>query len=519
MEIDFTRLAIPPDHGAVLIEPAPQHLPALVEENRRLFAGMNGDVGGVPLAEARRTLRAALGLGDAPLIVTGHQPDFIHAGVWAKHVAVAQLADAVGGIPVNLVVDHDAPRTFSLTVPRVDPEDARRVQVRYAQWPRGAALEGIPVAGAGAVAALRAEVAGILGPLHDASQLPVFWQALADPAGCRDWVDQVVRARRAVEHDVGVRVRDFRVSAAWYGPWICPLLADAGRFAAAYNAALAACRARWRISGRQRPMPDLHLSRDAIETALWIYQPGHPRRRLFLRPDGRSLTLLADHEPVATWPAESVGAWPALAARLRQIDPWVIRPRALVLTMWARLFLADLFIHGLGGARYDHITDDLVRRYFGFTPPAMSCVSATLRLPLDAPAVEPRDWARAQHALRDLRFNPQRHLSASAVAELAGQKQALIAEDARLREKLPADHAARRAVYNRIRALNGAMLERAPGALADLETRMHALARALQRRAVLRDRAYFFALHRRADLLLLVARMTNVAKSDRPAIV
>src|SRR5262249_56991840 len=58
-----------------------------------------------------------------------------------------------------------------------------------------------------------------------------------------------------------------------------------------------------------------------------------------------------------------------------------VRSRALTNTLFARLFLADLFIHGIGGAKYDELTDEIIRRFYGFAPPAYMVLSATLRLP------------------------------------------------------------------------------------------------------------------------------------------
>ena len=46
-----------------------------------------------------------------------------------------------------------------------------------------------------------------------------------------------------------------------------------------------------------------------------------------------------------------------------------LRPRALITTMFARLVLSDIFIHGIGGAKYDQVTDAIVRRFFAVEPP------------------------------------------------------------------------------------------------------------------------------------------------------
>ena len=56
-------------------------------------------------------------------------------------------------------------------------------------------------------------------------------------------------------------------------------------------------------------------------------------------------------------------------------------PRAVTLTLFCRLFLCDLFIHGLGGARYDRITDEILKRFFLGAGAPFIAVSATLALP------------------------------------------------------------------------------------------------------------------------------------------
>jgi len=78
--------------------------------------------------------------------------------------------------------------------------------------------------------------------------------------------------------------------------------------------------------------------------------------------------------------------------------------------MFARFFLGDLFIHGIGGAKYDELGDEIARRFLGFEPPGFLALSLTLRLGLPADPVTPADLAAANRALRDLRFNPDRHL-------------------------------------------------------------------------------------------------------------
>ena len=61
-----------------------------------------------------------------------------------------------------------------------------------------------------------------------------------------------------------------------------------------------------------------------------------------------------------------------------------VRSRALTNTLFARLFLSDLFIHGIGGGKYDELTDDIIRRFYECEPPDFLVLSATRLLPLPA---------------------------------------------------------------------------------------------------------------------------------------
>ena len=93
--LQFSRLATPPDHGDTLVEPPASKHADLIAANRRLIAGSSARFAGIDLADLRHRIRTALvAEPDAPLIVTGHQPEFIHPGVWAKHVVAVRLAGA-----------------------------------------------------------------------------------------------------------------------------------------------------------------------------------------------------------------------------------------------------------------------------------------------------------------------------------------------------------------------------------------------------------------------------------------
>jgi hypothetical protein len=96
--------------------------------------------------------------------------------------------------------------------------------------------------------------------------------------------------------------------------------------------------------------------------------------------------------------------------------------------LFSRLCLADLFVHGLGGAKYDEMTDRLIARFFHLPAPGFLLLSATVRLPLPSHPVASQDERRLRGQLRELDYHSERHLPPTLTAELAG----LVAEKEQL---------------------------------------------------------------------------------------
>ena len=71
---------------------------------------------------------------------------------------------------------------------------------------------------------------------------------------------------------------------------------------------------------------------------------------------------------------QTLGEW--LAATQHRLSP-----RALTLTTFLRMLVADNFVHGIGGGRYDQVSDDIIRNYFKLDPPAFSVTTATMFFP------------------------------------------------------------------------------------------------------------------------------------------
>lgn len=510
--LDHDRLKTPPGDGEVLILPAPRECASLLAENHAALRSSEIVMAGRPLSEWRRKTRLrVLGDPDRFAVVLGHQPEFIHPGVWAKHVVARRLADAAGGTALNLVVDNDTPRSNTLSIPTL--RENRLVLEQIAVLPpMGRRIyEELPPLSRQRCDAIREDFRRCMGERFEHSMMPVFFDALTVQTEPRGGVSQLVTARRAVERELNVSIDDHRVSDLDWSPLLMEMASNPAQFAACYNAALSKYRMERRIRGNERPMPDLRIGGSEVELPVWAVRRGDARRRVFAAGgSGRNITLLAEGERIGEFDSADPEIWTSLVSQIDESAAWRLRPRAITLTLWARLFLADSFIHGIGGAKYDRICDDLIRGCFGCDPPGFMCVSATLRLDLPRRIADSGAPVAAPHQLRDWRWNPQRHVNGPEFDPLLKSRRAAVDRA----EKLRADHAPspdRRRAFESIRQSNQAILDRAQDQFRLFQTAAEANHAYADQERIAAGREYFFALHTHRSLKRLMDALPDVA--------
>ncbi len=499
--LDFSKLRTPAADGDVLVEPSPTEWIEALRVNRKVLQSARVPLLGSTLAQWRsQTRERIVGRDDRPIVTIGHQPDFIHAGVWAKHVVARRFADAIDGDALNLIVDTDSPRTASLAVPLVKAGGTTICRVTFSEPPAGRAFEQMRRISPDERVRIAEEVKKCLADRYTDSLMSAFLDGLGAELA-QDWVDQCSAGRRAVDTSLGFVLDDRRVSRLWWAPFLRDVLSNVERFAASYNRALAGYRREHHIRGARRPIPDLAREGGAVEVPFWAYRRGDHRRRVFASRTGVAVILLADQESIGRFHLQDTAAWDELASLLGDERSWRLRPRALALTLWARLFLADLFLHGIGGAKYDRISDAIIADYYGLAPPQMVCVSATLRLASPHTDSMPHAINSMQRSIRDLEWNPQRHLSDGGDSEALKRRRAsVVLRSAELRERSPGDRIARREAFEEIRRSNQALLATRPGLLASRRAELNRVLAELPHHRVALDREYFYALHSRAAL-------------------
>jgi hypothetical protein len=440
------RLRAPQEDGAALIDPPLAQVVALIAANRAKLAEFDRRAG-FPTgyrATARFELygqKAWTPQPDEPVIMAGHQPTLFHPGVWLKNFLLSSIAQTVGGRALNMVADTDTIHTANIRVPTLNrgqltvidiPFDAASEEIPWEERrivdhsvfqqfakqvlkafesasgrSKGLLIERVwPLAISSAADAQQERVA-----LHR----EIMEAGLTPPRGFTPDFSYLGEAlsggRHRLERQLGLVTCEYAQRglglSLQYFVFVVRLLAEHRQLHCVHNQALAEYRQANHVRSHSHPVPDLVRDGDLFEVPFWIWTLAEPRRRrAFVRSIGGQLEL-TDRKSVTCRLSDNCIRNPR--------DFWLeslssgikLRPRAVITTMYARLVLSDLFIHGIGGAKYDELTDEIIRRFFGIEPPAYLTATATFRLPIERPPVTAEDVREAARRIRDVRYRPE----------------------------------------------------------------------------------------------------------------
>jgi len=421
-----SKPTLPAGHGEVLTRPAFSAWEGLARANHETAAEWTFEVNGKPATRIRSLARRealdaagsfseVLGIAltesrdpDGLVVATGHQPELYHPGVWIKDFLLQRLGEESVAAAFDVVVDTDGFETLSVSSPCMSPGVAR-CQQYLAVGGQGATYAGASVPSqrdlddfCEATASMLASLPAPAVTRHFASFCEDLRSARGDAGNL---AELVTIARRRYEASAGTDYLELPltrlIGSESFAEFVCDIARNASAFSDAYNGELDDYRTANKTRNSAQPFPNLGRDGGRVELPLWSVSAG-VRESVWVESDrdgnltfssatGRMLARIdRDDEPVVALAASGVA----------------FAPKALLLTLFVRLFCCDLFIHGVGGGRYDSVTDGVCRRYFGVEPPAFVVASITMYLPLGAHAVTDEEIATAKDRINRLEHNP-----------------------------------------------------------------------------------------------------------------
>ena len=442
------RFRAPSAEHPLLCIPPPAELANLVAENVAQKSTFQVDIQGRTFSDlstaARQQLlqaahRYSSNYRDVPPIIhsqsiylAGHQAELYHPGVWAKNFLLDQLARSQQAVGVNLVVDSDLFKQSAIATLGGSTKQPAKKRVMLDDPGPLLPAEEYSVRNESLWQSFSQRVQSELNPWVAEPLLKRYW-SLAEArrkAGTSPAL-ALAQARHQVEGDWGLQTLEVPLSHTcrfesffW---WCCHLLAHLPRFQQVHNAVLQDYRTAHRLRSHSHPVPELAAEDGWWEAPFWVWSSHSPHREhLWVQPHARHMLLSDRRDFRLELPLSAdQSAAAAVSVLLDAADKGMkLRTRALTTTMWARMCLGDVFVHGIGGAKYDELTDGLLAGFWHINPPAYITLSATVRLPVPRPPVSREDGAKLKQQLRELQYHPDRWLDlASLSADETAQAQ------------------------------------------------------------------------------------------------
>lgn len=362
---------------------------------------------------------------NTPIIMSGHQPELFHPGVWYKNFVLSALAEELNGVAINLVVDSDLAKQNSIRFPDVQASPPRAGTIPITNTRHAVPFELQSIGDLTFFSKFPSRVheacstAGI--PQNRTPIIDKLWPEVIAAVNAFSAIHSkpqlgvsIAAGRHRLEQNIGLNTLEVPVSQVStlkpFAIFTAAIFDAPERFLESYNSAIDAYRVVHRIRSHSHPVPKLVKADGWIEVPFWIYAPNSTtRERLFIKKS-TSHVLLTDLNgrefKIAT--SSFIDEFSAFSSQ--QI---FIRPRALMTTMFSRLFLSDVFLHGIGGAKYDQLTDEIAKQFFDYRLPCYMTLSATMRLPTDEPTLSKTDVTKLRQLKRELVFHPENYIPKS----------------------------------------------------------------------------------------------------------
>lgn len=501
--MSFQRLHAPAEDGDWLAHPDPGVWSGLLNRNRELIDSSDAVIGGRPWTEWRSLVRGEIEgttekesfRDQSALVVSGHQPELFHPGVWIKNFAAIGFARSVGARALHVVTDNDLLKRTTIAVPGGTVESPLVAHLPFDQWTGEEPFEDRPVRSLEVFASLADRAAPFLANLRFETALPEFWRRAVECNGCL--ATRLSEPRVQFQKEWGadgeetMLSRFCRPEKRGYFLLAADILLRAEEYRHIYNEELIAYRRRRKLRSSHHPAPELETTADGVEVPYWAWKSSGRRYRPYvLRTNGR-LRLSAGGETIFEAPNNTVEA---MADSLAALAEWKIRPRALMTTTFIRLGLADLFIHGLGGAKYDEWNDAVIRRFWNIVPPAYAMITATLRLPIAEWSAEEATLRRdLERRRRDLYWNPERFID-----DVLLERTPIcdwVEEKSELCENIPTSKREKRARSKRFRELNERLREFVATAMLQINDEIDQANDEECARKLMGSREFFFGVH------------------------
>ena len=465
-----------PQNKQIFFSPSADKMGSLLEENKKIFSQYSFTILNQPFREVRENCRKEviqralkfskkfdpdieekINPAYQYIIQTGHQPVFFHPGIWIKNIFLNELLKSPlleKSLGLNIILDNDICKDLNLSLPALSSNGnliVEEICFLSSTLTPNLPFEEYPCPSLELISKFTRDVIRELKSLESenkdiSNNFKNFTQCLENSS--RFCSQNYTRgnlgeflglARRLYEQEIEPAYLEIPFSQICdsdeFLSFFLEITKNIKSFSEIYNKKLDEYRKLFKIRNRAHPSPNLMIRENFIEVPFWIWREGDQRRKIFILNEEEKNFLYNDSYG-KIFLIEEDGFKSLFSLKTLLKDRGLkIRPKALLLTLYNRLFVSDLFIHGLGGAKYDLVTDEIIREFLKVEPPHFLAASCTLHLNFkSSPGASDFKISTLKKEIRDLEFNPQRYIDElplakkekNQIGELAKKKTELI---------------------------------------------------------------------------------------------
>jgi hypothetical protein len=346
-------------------------------------------------------------------ILTGHQPIFYHPGIIVKNLLLNKIGVGERAKAINLIVDTDNFKELSAHIPAYN-NGIKKIKETLLSNPSHTPYEfaSAPTWETFQLFAKKIEK-NLSHPqfknLYE-NFLKFVKAAGEEKRDFKNISHFMTFIRRRYENEVESRYLEAPVS------YICDMdefliffisiAKNSERFAQIYNFHLERYRIGHKLRYPANPFPNLKMDGKRFELPFWHFY-NNKRNEVFVECNTDEIVILFDDYGDINFKINEIEK----GIELIKKGNIKIRPKAISFTLFVRMFISDIFIHGVGGAKYDRITDEIIRDFYEVEPPEFITASLTL-----FPSVTLKDEnhlekiKELEEKIRDMKYNPDRYI-------------------------------------------------------------------------------------------------------------
>ncbi len=502
----LSNLAVPREENIIFVSPDLKEWNSRTDSNIKELKNIKNrlEAKNELLYSAAAYTKKLIGYSDinynSDVIVTGHQAIWHHCGIWSKSVMADKFARCRQGCCLFLVLDHDICNTEL-----VIPAHASSLDLTLHKYSAEICDKPVPLE----CRHVNNDIINLIyGLIENCSGYFCghIWNKhlkhIKDTIPAMVVISDIIIFLQAILNlELGLNkflylpVSYLSHSNA-FNDFLSRIIEDAYKFVKIYNESIRNQINTLNIKSHETlKLLEVCINPKRIELPFWFISKSGQRFSLYVMNNSDyNFTLFAGNEKLAQFKTSSSYSIHQQVLPIIKANKFRIRPKAISLSLFCRIYLSDWFIHGIGGARYEIITDYILEKYYK-SRLSFGITTATMTLPLNNSLNENDKIDSLKQFRRMVIYSPEKFISPE---ELKDQNLQSLIEQKKDYIKTSRDinmtTSLRYSAWQSIKEINHLLRKKVNNLSKDLQKEINASEKLIKNQKSYKSREYFYGL-------------------------